>query len=252
MKKVLAMMLAVCALSMSTVVYAQEQCTATKPVAQKEMSERRGAILKKELNLSDEQVMQIKAIDAEFEASKQASREDMKAMRAKRKAAIENVLTPEQKVKFDEMQKKHMAKRELRRQDGKKLRDGVCAEKDGCRKPHMKCDSLRGKHHRGHMHKCQNGEMQCDKKADCKRDCQKACDKMKDCKKDCDKKADCKKDCQKGDCQKACDKMKDCKKDCDKKADCKKDCQKGDCQKACDKMKDCKKDCDKKKECSKK
>ena len=38
MKKVLAMMLAVCALSMSTVVYAQEQCTATKPVAQKEMS----------------------------------------------------------------------------------------------------------------------------------------------------------------------------------------------------------------------
>lgn len=179
MKKVLAMMLAVCALSMSTVVYAQEQCTATKPVAQKEMSERRGAMLKKELNLSDEQVMQIKAIDAEFEASKQASREDMKAMRAKRKAAIENVLTPEQKVKFDEMQKKHMAKRELRRQDGKKLRDGVCAENDGCRKPHMKCDSLRGKHHRGHMHKCQNGEMQCDKKADCKKDC----DKKKECSK---------------------------------------------------------------------
>lgn len=226
MKKVFVMMLAVCAMSMSATVYAQEATTAQQE--QKEAVNRRAAVMKKELNLSDEQVMQIKAADEKFELKRKNSRKEIKAAAEERDAEIKQVLTPEQQVKLEDMKKNHGDKKGFRPHQGKlKHREGMCAEKAGCKKHDMKCDSLRGKHHRGHMNKGhRHGDMKCDK-------AQGECQKMKDC----DKKQDCPKmkgECQKGKCDKAngeCPKMKDC----DQKQACNQangECQKGKCDKA--------------------
>ena len=72
MKKVLAMLVAVCAMSMSTVVYAQEQCPDAKRMDKKELKERHVMKMKKELNLSDEQMAQMKAANEEFDAAVKA------------------------------------------------------------------------------------------------------------------------------------------------------------------------------------
>ena len=68
MKKVLVMMVAVCAMSMSTAVYAQEQCPEPKRMTRQEMKEHHDAMIKKELNLSDEQMVKFKAANEELEA----------------------------------------------------------------------------------------------------------------------------------------------------------------------------------------
>ena len=76
MKKVMLMLVAVCAMSMSTVVSAQEQKLEAKRLDRKEMKERQVSMMKQELNLSDEQLMQIKAAKEELDASRQGSREN--------------------------------------------------------------------------------------------------------------------------------------------------------------------------------
>ena len=214
MKKVFVMMLAVCAMSMSATVYAQEATTAQQE--QKEADSRRVAVMKKELNLSDEQVMQIKAADEKFELKRKNSRKEIKAAAEERDAEIKQVLTPEQQVKLEDMKKNHGDKKGFGPHQGKlKHREGMCAEKAGCKRHDMKCDSLRGKHHRGHMNKGhRHGDMKCDMHNG-------KCPQMKG-------------ECQKGKCDKAqgeCPKMKDC----DKKQACNQangECQKGKCDKA--------------------
>lgn len=223
MKKVMLMLVAVCALSMSTAVYAQEQCPDAKRMDRKELKERHVMKMKKELNLSDEQMAQMKAANEEFDAAVKANRENMKSAKEKHDAAIDKVLTPDQKVKFDEMKKKHHGKKEFRAKARPISRDGKCKE--------MKCD---GKH---------------------KMDCKKDCTQMKDCKKNCDKKNDCPK--MKGECKdcNTCDKAEKCDKaqKCDKSQKCDKAqaCHKTD---KCDKAEKCDKTqkCDKKNECTKK
>ena len=203
MKKVFVMLMAVCAMSMSSVVYAQEQYPEAKRLERKEMKERQISMMKQELNLSDEQLEQIKAAKEELDASRQGNRESMKAAHEKYRNTIDKVLTPDQKVKFDAMKKNHHGKKEFRPQGRPISRDGACKE--------MKCD---------HKHM-----------KDCQKDCQKECDKKQDCAK---MKGECK-DCdscdkQKGECDKAkaCDKTQKCNKaekcdkaqKCDKKNEC--------------------------------
>ena len=242
MKKVLAMMVAVCAMSMTTVVYAQEQCPDMKKGDCKEMRARHDAMMKKELNLSDEQMAQMRAANEELEAAMKANHENMKSAKSKHDVAIEKVLTPEQKAKYDEMKKNHPGKKEFRRNGRPMHREGARMDGKECRRPDLKCDSMPGKHHRkGHKH---HGQCPTDLKCDSMplRSTHGVCPEMKGC----DKKQDCPK--MKGECSK--------EKACDKKcADCPK--MKGECQKgkACEKQNgECAKaqNCDKKKECSKK
>ena len=191
MKKVLAMMLAVCAMSVSGTVYAQNVEAIDKPIEKKDMKERRVEIMKNELNLSEEQLVKMKAADEKLEAARENNRQDMKQAAETHRMELKEILTPEQQVKFEEMKKNHPGKKEFRHQGPKKMHAG----KEGCGKAEMKCDSLRGKHHKGHMHKGhRHGDMKCDK-------AQGECQKMKDC----DKKQDCpqmKGECQKGKCDK--------------------------------------------------
>lgn len=207
MKKVFVMLMAVCAMSMSTVVSAQEQKLEAKRLDRKEMKERQVSMMKQELNLSDEQLMQIKAAKEELDASRQGSRENMKTAHDKYRATVDKVLTPEQKVKFEEMKKNHHGKKEFRAQ-AREIKKGAHKR--------MKCDSVCGKHHKGHGQKGEcPGEMKCDSKH--KKDCKGECPQVKDC----DKKQDCKGDCKDGKaCEKKnreCAKSKDCNKDCNKK-----------------------------------
>ncbi len=199
MKKVFVMMLAVCAMSMSATVYAQEATTAQQE--QKEADSRRVAVMKKELNLSDEQVMQIKAADEKFELKRKNSRKEIKAAAEERDAEIKQVLTPEQQVKLEDMKKNHGDKKGFGPHQGKlKHREGMCTEKAGCKRHDMKCDSLRGKHHRGHMNKGhRHGDMKCDMHNGKCPQMKGECPKMKDC----DQKQACNQangECQKGKC----------------------------------------------------
>lgn len=81
----------------------------------------KGAMLdkmKEKLSLTDQQVSQIKAIDAKYENEEEAleakmksAKDEYRALREKKKAEINKVLTTEQQAKIQEWKKEHKDKR---------------------------------------------------------------------------------------------------------------------------------------------
>ncbi|HZY63271.1 MAG TPA: Spy/CpxP family protein refolding chaperone [Edaphobacter sp.] len=103
----------------------QQQGNATPPMGHRGMGERHLQMMTKQLNLSPDQVSQIKAIDADTMTQMKALRQDTTTSRADKRSKmmeihqasqdkIRNVLNDEQKTKFDAMQAKMQARRQGR------------------------------------------------------------------------------------------------------------------------------------------
>lgn len=101
------------------------QDNAAPPMGHRGMGERHIQMLTKRLNLSPDQVSQIKAIDADTMTQMKALRQDTTTSRADKRSKmmeihqasqdkIRNVLNDEQKTKFDAMQAKMQARRQGR------------------------------------------------------------------------------------------------------------------------------------------
>jgi len=92
--------------------------------------------LQTELNLTDEQVTQLKALEEEHRATMQQFREGgerpdpstMKAQREAHRKSMEGILTPEQMDKFKELQKEKRSERQGRHSEMKGQREQVRAE----------------------------------------------------------------------------------------------------------------------------
>lgn len=144
MKKVILSALVVCAMSMSSVAFAQEcKKEDCKQQDKKEMIQKRQDKMAQELNLTEEQKQQMKA-------SKEAMRNAVDAARQKHQADMDKILTPEQKAKMKEMRKQAPEKREMRRHRGihKMGADSMrpCPEmKDRCIERKGQCPEMRGK-----------------------------------------------------------------------------------------------------------
>lgn len=104
MKKVLVSALVVCALSMSSVAFAQENKEPDRQFHEKKEMVKKKA---QELNLTEEQMEQIKA-------SKDEMREANKAARQKHQENMDQILTPEQKEKMKETRERNIEKRKMR------------------------------------------------------------------------------------------------------------------------------------------
>lgn len=145
MKKVFMSALVICAMSMSSVAFAQEckkdDCTQQDKA---EFMQKRCTKMVQELNLTDEQIEQIKASKEEMNKEKKGARQSVDAARKKHQENIDKILTPEQKAKMQEMRKQRPDKKEMRHHRGmhKMGKDSMrpCPEMRGKNRP-MRNDS---------------------------------------------------------------------------------------------------------------
>lgn len=165
MKKVLVSALVVCAMSMSSVVFAQENKPTERRIEQKKEFVCKMA---KELNLSDEQVEQMKESNEKMRAARQQHQEEM-----------DRILTPEQKEKMKELRKQNIDKSKMRRHhrhnsDSMKpcpQMKGRCVEKKGnCSKMQGDCPQMKAR--------CADKKHDCSHKSDSCR-MHQPCKKMK-------------------------------------------------------------------------
>jgi Spy/CpxP family protein refolding chaperone len=124
MKKLLVLSLAACMFTLATSAQTERQ-TETKPRAERHKGNHEKAKMMKDLNLSKEQQAQMKANHKEMKTKRDAlkaqdnitvkeMRERKAALKAEQDGKMAAMLTPEQKVKMDEMKKQKKAEKKPR------------------------------------------------------------------------------------------------------------------------------------------
>lgn len=113
MKKV-TLLFAFGSLLMCSGLYAQEEKEVE--ISKVEVSEEdHDQRMKEELDLSEEQQKEMKAIKKKYAAKEEALRKEMKELREQKHKEMKAVLTPEQQKKADEMHKEHMKRKKVKK-----------------------------------------------------------------------------------------------------------------------------------------
>jgi Spy/CpxP family protein refolding chaperone len=129
MKKLIALSLAACVIASSASAQT-ERSTVKKDKTERHSGRHRKGEMMKELNLSKEQKAQLKTQHQEMKAKREAlkaqdnitvkeMREKQKALKEDQRKNMESILTPEQKVKFEQMRKDKEAKMKTHRMENK-------------------------------------------------------------------------------------------------------------------------------------
>lgn len=175
MKKFFVSAFVMCAMTMTSVSFAQETAKNECPTIEGKECAAPKCDMAKELNLTPEQEAKMKEAHEELAKARKESREDMKAAREKHKETIDQILTPEQKAKMKEMGKKRHGNKDMRHHRGHKghKHHGTRCDSAKCEKP---CAKMNGE--------CMKGEKPCAKmNGECKKG-EKPCAKINgECKK---------------------------------------------------------------------